>query len=128
MKMNEIIEIVFNKVVVNAELNDSLTAQKILKTLPIKSGINLWGSEIYFEIDTEAELEDGKEVMNAGDIAFWPPGSAFCIFFGPTPASSDSRPRAVSPVTVIGRITDYDSIEKIKKIKETDMIEIRKKA
>jgi uncharacterized protein len=123
--MSKIIEIVFNKVIIEAQLNDSATAQKVLKVLPIKSDINLWGNEIYFEIDVKSEIEDGKELMDIGDIAFWPPGNAFCIFFGPTPASIDTRPRAASAVTVIGKITDKDSIEKIKKIKSTDIIEIR---
>jgi uncharacterized protein len=125
--MNKIIEIVFNKVVINAELNSTLTAQKVLNILPIKSEINLWGSEVYFEINIESELENGRELMDIGDIAFWPPGNAFCIFFGSTPASSNSQPKAASAVTVIGKLTDKDSIEKIKKIKSTDIIEIRKK-
>jgi uncharacterized protein len=125
--MSKIIEIAFNKVIINAELNDSLTAQKVFNILPIKSEINLWGSEIYFEISIESELENGKELMDIGNIAFWPPGNAFCIFFGSTPASSNSQPKAASAVTVIGKLTGNDSIEKIKKIKSTDIIEIRKK-
>lgn len=125
--MGKIIEIAFNKIVIEAVLNDSITAQKILKALPIKSGINLWGSEVYFEIPVEAELENGKELMDIGNIAFWPPGNAFCIFFGPTPASIDTRPRAASAVNVIGKITGEKSIEKIKKIKSTDIMEIRVK-
>ena len=125
--MVKIIEIAFNKIVIEAVLNDSITAQKVLKALQIKSEINLWGSEVYFEIPVEAELENGKELMDIGNIAFWPPGNAFCIFFGPTPASIDTRPRAVSAVNVIGKITGENSIENIKKIKPTDIIEIRVK-
>jgi len=93
--------------------------------LPIRSEINLWGNEIYFEIPVEADIENGKVVLDIGNIAFWPPGNALCIFFGPTPASMDSRPRAASAVTVIGKFTEKSSIAKIKKIKSTDIIEIR---
>jgi len=125
--LSKIIEISFNKTVIEAILNDSVTAQKVLKALPIKSAINLWGSEVYFEIDVAADLEDGKELMDIGNIAFWPPGNAFCIFFGPTPASSDLRPRAASAVTVIGKMTGKDAVEKIKLIKSDDIIEIRVK-
>lgn len=125
--MGKTIEISFNKIVIEAVLNDSITAQKILKALPIKSEINLWGNEVYFEIPVEAELENGKELMDIGNIAFWPPGNAFCIFFGPTPASIDTRPRAASAVNVIGKITGEKSIEKIKEIKSTDIMEIRVK-
>ncbi|MHB1253068.1 MAG: cyclophilin-like fold protein [Candidatus Humimicrobiaceae bacterium] len=123
--MFKIIEIAFNNIIIEAVLNDSITAQKVLKALPIKSEINLWGNEVYFEIPVVAELENGKELMDIGNIAFWPPGNAFCIFFGPTPASNDTRPRAASAVTVIGKITGENAIEKIKKIKPTDIIEIR---
>jgi len=125
--MSRIIEIAFNETIIDAKLNDSVTAQKILKALPIKSGINLWGNEVYFEIPVESDLENGKELMDIGNIAFWPPGNAFCIFFGPTPASNDSRPRAASAVTVIGKITGENAIEKIKKIKPSDIMEIRSK-
>ena len=123
--MNKKIEISFNGIIIEAILNDTITAQKFLEILPISSEINLWGNEIYFEIPVEADIENGKVVMDIGNIAFWPPGNALCIFFGPTPASTDSRPRAASAVTVIGKITETSSISEIKKIKPTDCIEIR---
>ena len=123
--MNKKIEISFNGITIEAILNATITAQKILEILPIRSEINLWGNEIYFEIPVEADIENGQVIMDIGNIAFWPPGNALCIFFGPTPASKDSRPRATSAVTVIGKITEEISISKIKKIKPTDCIEIR---
>ncbi|MCL5772546.1 MAG: cyclophilin-like fold protein [Actinobacteria bacterium] len=123
--MSKAIEIVFNETVIEATLNDTKTAKKLLKILPVKSEINLWGNEIYFEIPMEADLENGKELMDIGNIAFWPSGNAFCIFFGPTPAGDGTQPRAISPVTVIGKITGENWIDKIKKIKSEDIIEIR---
>jgi hypothetical protein len=39
-----------------------------------------------------------------GELGYWPPGSAFCIFFGRTPASTDDRPRAASAVNIIGKV------------------------
>ncbi|MBN2131038.1 MAG: hypothetical protein JW741_16165 [Sedimentisphaerales bacterium] len=92
---------------VRAELNDSPTARAIAAVLPIEARASRWGGEIYFTIDVEADLEDGaREVVEAGELAFWPPGRAFCVFFGSTPASSGSEIRAASPVNVVGRVTD----------------------
>jgi hypothetical protein len=91
----------------HAELNDSPTAQAIVAALPLEAQANRWGGEIYFTVDVEAELEEGaREVVEAGELAFWPPGRAFCIFFGSTPASSGSQIRAASPVNVVGRVTE----------------------
>jgi len=87
-----------------AELNDSKTADAIWNALPITARGNTWGDEIYFGIPVSADEEDGKEVVDLGDIAYWPPGSAFCIFFGPTPASRGSEIRPASAVNVVGKI------------------------
>lgn len=89
---------------VHAELNNTKTAQAILEALPLKGRANLWGEEIYFPIPLEFELEDGKEVVEPGDLGYWPEGNSFCIFFGPTPASRGKEIRAASPVTIFGRI------------------------
>lgn len=88
-----------------AELNAGPTADAIWATLPIDSRASTWGEEIYFSIPVEAELEAGAQAEVAlGDIAYWPPGSAFCIFFGRTPASTGDAPVAASAVNVIGRV------------------------
>ncbi|MCL6087020.1 MAG: cyclophilin-like fold protein [Actinobacteria bacterium] len=125
--MSKIIEIIFNENVIEATLNESKTAKKLLKILPVKSKINLWGNEVYFEIPMTADIENGKELMEVGNIAFWPPGNAFCIFFGPTPIGDGKKPRAASSVTVIGKITGENGIDKIRKIKPEDSIELRLK-
>ena len=119
------IEIVFKENKIEAVLNDTMTSKKLLKILPIKSEVNLWGNEVYFEIPIEAELENGRELMEIGNIAFWPSGNAFCIFFGPTPAGDGNQPRAISPVTVIGKIISEDGIEKLKKLTPSDSLEVR---
>ena len=86
-----------------ATLNDTATAQAIVAALPIEALTNTWGEEVYFSIPVDAELEDGREVVNVGDLGYWPPGRAFCIFFGPTPASRGCEVRPASAVTIIGR-------------------------
>ncbi|MBU4313854.1 MAG: hypothetical protein KJ821_03560 [Actinobacteria bacterium] len=105
------------------ELNDSKTSQEILKKLPIVSRANRWGNEIYFQIPVYSELENGIEILDIGSVAYWPPGNAFCIFFGKTPASTKDKPQAASPVTVIGKIIDNKSLPDLKKISDGDIEE-----
>jgi hypothetical protein len=88
-----------------AELNDSETAVKIMDALPLEGHANVWGDEIYFEIPVELMLaSDARAEVEIGELAYWPSGSAFCIFYGPTPVSTGDQPQAYSPVNVFGRI------------------------
>lgn len=87
-----------------AELNETRTAQAIWEALPIKGYADLWGEEIYFSIPVSLELEAGQELVDIGDLGYWAQGSAFCIFFGPTPISRGSKIRPASAVTVFGRV------------------------
>ena len=81
------------------------TAEAITKALPFEGVARRWGEEVYFEIPVEAEAENPVEVVEAGDLGYWPPGRALCIFFGPTPASrSPDEIRPASPVNPVGRI------------------------
>ncbi len=90
---------------VEAELNASKTAQLIWEALPIEERGNLWGQEIYFAIPVKAGLEQGsREVVSEGELGYWPTGHAFCIFFGPTPASRGDEIRAASAVNIIGKV------------------------
>ena len=90
---------------VEAELNDNPTASSIADALPIKAKAQRWGGEIYFSIPVTADLEpDCREVLEAGELGYWPTGKAFCIFFGPTPASNADEIRAASAVTIIGKV------------------------
>ena len=88
-----------------AELNDSPTARQVWETLPIEGTAKTWGDEVYFEIPVVAGQEpDARAEVEVGELGYWPVGRAFCIFFGPTPASTDERPQAYSPVNVLGRV------------------------
>jgi len=90
---------------IQAKLNDSPTAKAITNALPIKAKAQRWGGEIYFAIPVQTQLEhDARDVLQAGELGYWPPGKAFCIFFGSTPASKGDEIRAASPVNVVGNI------------------------
>jgi len=88
-----------------AELNDTPTAQHIAAALPLRCSFNTWGDEIYFSIPVNATLDDSaQEVVELGALGYWPPGKAFCIFFGQTPASQPGKIMPASAVNVIGKV------------------------
>ena len=91
---------------VQAELTDENpeTAKAIWEALPLEARANTWGDEIYFSIPVSIEAENPKAVVDLGDLGYWPPGNAFCIFFGPTPMSRGDEIRPASPVNVFGRV------------------------
>jgi hypothetical protein len=99
------IRITAGSVTAEALLNEGLTAGKIWAALPIEAPASTWGDEIYFDIGLDCGSESPREVVEMGDLGFWPPGHAFCIFFGPTPASRGGEIRPASAVNVVGRVT-----------------------
>jgi hypothetical protein len=98
------ISITAGSVSAEARLNASRTATAIWAALPIEAKAETWGDEVYFSIGVEASEEAAKAVVEMGDLGYWPPGQAFCIFFGRTPASRGDEIRPASPVNVIGRV------------------------
>lgn len=87
------------------ELNDSPTAVAIQSALPLEATARTWGDEIYFPIPVEQKLDHtAAEVVDVGDLGYWPSGRAFCIFFGPTPASRGEEIRPASAVNLVGKI------------------------
>ena len=106
-----------------AELDESPAAKQLLDALPLKLHMSRWGDEYYGDCGLEIVLDDGaREVMEVGEIAYWPPGSALCFFFGPTPASTDERPRAASAVAPLGRFAV--SVEALKSFGSAVEVEI----
>ncbi len=102
--MNKI-RITSGDVSLTATLNDSPTSQKIRDALPIIGSVQTWGDEIYFPIPVSASNDDtAAEVVEKGAVAYWPPGNALCLFWGPTPASRGDEIRPASAVNVCGMI------------------------
>ena len=99
------IKIAVGSIEVFATLSNTKTASAVVNSLPFDSVAHRWGEEIYFEVPLELELENGKEVLEIGDIAYWPPGKSMCIFFGPTPSSRGNEIRAYIAVSVFGKVT-----------------------
>jgi len=105
------IKITVKGISVEAELNDSATADAIWEALPIEASGSTWGDEIYFSIPVNlSEAGDSQEVVELGDLGYWPPGTAFCIFYGRTPASHGDEIRPASAVNVFGHILDDPTV------------------
>ena len=103
--MPNYIQITAGKIQVKAEIFNTPTAQEIVKALPIKSQVNRWGGEIYFTIPISIPIEkDSRDVLEPGELGYWPNGNAFCIFFGSTPPSQGDECRAASNVNVFGKV------------------------
>jgi hypothetical protein len=118
------IRITAGSVSMEAELNDTSTAHMIWNELPIEKHGNTWGDEIYFSIPVRAQEENAQAVVQEGDIAYWPPGTAFCIFFGLTPASSGGEIRPASPVNVVGKL--LGDPKEFKKVPHGEKVTIEK--
>ena len=102
--MKREIKIKTGEVEVKAQLNDSKIAGLIWEALPIKASLNTWGEEIYFSIPVKAKLDNPQDVVEKGDLGYWPEGPAFCIFFGPTPASTKDEIKPASSVEIVGKV------------------------
>ncbi len=93
------------------DLNDNETADALWLALPLDVYLNQWGCEVYFEIPVEMPLENGRREMGAGEVGYWPQGRALCIFYGPTPLSTDDKAVAVDPVTPLGMVREWEGLK-----------------
>ncbi|NYT18545.1 MAG: hypothetical protein GKB98_02915 [Methanobacteriales archaeon] len=93
------------------------TAAKIYGILPIEGEALDWQEEVYFTIPLVAEYENPSSTSESGDLSYWPPGYAFCIFYGASQPASE--------VNHIGRITE--NLDLFREVVEGDTIIIRKK-
>lgn len=114
--MSRKVRITAGEVVVTASLNDSTTADHVWQALPIRGRASTWGDEIYFSTPVSLEpAGDATDVFERGAVAYWPPGKALCLFFGPTPASDGDEPRMASPGNLAGMIDG--SVEALRKVR-----------
>jgi hypothetical protein len=99
------IKIVSQGLTLEAELFDTPCARAIGALLPFSASVNTWGEEIYFSIPVNYELDStARDIVEVGDLGYWPEGPAFCIFFGPTPISQGKEIRPASKVNIVGKL------------------------
>jgi hypothetical protein len=103
-------------------LNNTITAQNLIKRLPLEATVFRWGDEIFFETGVETSVEDVTLDVDVGDLAFWPEGRCLCLFFGRTPASVMDKPVAEKPVVIIGKAL-VDPLE-LRQIQAGDKINV----
>lgn len=107
--------------------NNTTIADKIYEILPQESKVKVWGEEIYFELPLELKNENPTLDVEVGDVAWWPDGSCFCIFFGKTPISTTDKPKPYSEVTVVGKIeSSKEIINNMKQIKTNSKVILEK--
>lgn len=113
----------FESISIEAELNDSPTSKDLINLLPLEGISQIWGEEIYFSTSINKENDDwAKETVELGDIAFWPPGNAICLFFGKTPVSQGDEIRPASPTNVMGKIVG--DLEILKTVNSGDKVKV----
>lgn len=100
------------------------TAEAVWVALPIKGNANRWGDEIYFSIPVSLKEEKSRAEVEVGSIAYWPPGKALCIFFGPTPVSQHSEPQAYSPVNVFAKVVTDPTV--FKKVRDGEQVTLER--
>ena len=104
-------------------MNESPTALAVYDALPLSISANTWGDEIYFSIPVRQQLDNtSAEVVQVGDLGYWPSGHAFCIFFGPTPVSRGNEIRPASAVNILGRVVGDARV--FKEVKDGELIEL----
>ena len=122
-----VIEVKVGAVTLEIQLNKSETASQLFSKLPIRSRAKRWGDEIYFSTPVDMDVaQDAKELVEVGDVAFWPPDSALCLFFGPTPCSSNGQPQAASAVNMVGKL--LGDVDLLKEVTDNAQVEVRLKA
>lgn len=109
---------------INADTNPK-TIEALLSSLPFESKAKLWGDEVYFSVPFSVPLENPRDVVEVGDVAYWPEEPSLCLFFGPTPLSP--RPDIIkpySPVNVIGKIIGDPRV--LKSVREEEKVRVDK--
>ncbi len=106
-----------------AELLDTPTAKEILKHVPFTSSVNTWGDEVYFDTPINVSKEtDAKDIVEAGELAFWVEGSCIAIGFGPTPISQGNEIRLAAQTNIWGQ--SLTEVKLLSKAKDGDPVSV----
>ena len=120
------IKIIVSDIALNCRLRKNKTANEIIKLLPLKSSVNTWGDEIYFEIPKiNVNSEDNaKDIVKLGEIAFWIEGNSIAIGFGRTPISKLNEIRLAARVNILADAEYPEQLKLLTKISDGHEISI----
>jgi uncharacterized protein len=112
-------------VTLEGELFDTPTADAIYAKLPFTSTASTWGDEVYFSTPVHVRKEaDAKDVVEAGELAFWVEGDSIAIGFGPTPVSRGKEIRLAARTNIWGKA--LGSVIPLRQVKDGDPISVEK--
>lgn len=115
------VKITLGKIVIGVELLDTPTAKVIAANLPFASKAKIWGEEVYFETPVSTQLEaDAKDIIEAGEISFWPEGQCIVLGFGPTPLSQGDEIKLAAKTNVWGKA--LTNVKDLKAVKSDDFV------
>lgn len=117
MRMMEIEIIGKGKALAKLDERNPRIREALFDSLPIEGIANLWGEEVYFDVSMQMDNENTSPTSSGGDVCYWSPGPAFCVFFGKT--------QPYSPVNHIGKITK--GLEIFKQAASGDRIVLRRR-
>ncbi|HXZ53185.1 MAG TPA: cyclophilin-like fold protein [Burkholderiales bacterium] len=99
------LRITAGKTSIEVALDDTPTAAALVEALPFESRAQTWGEELYFEAPVNTNLEpEARQIVEPGTVCFWVEGSALALPYGPTPISTDGKPKLVARCNLLGRV------------------------
>ena len=118
-----VLKITAGPVTVRVATLETPTAQAVVEALPFTSSANTWGDEVYFETPVgQSQEPEARDVMQSGEIAYWPPGKAIAICFGPTPVSQAGEMRLASASNVWAQALDDLSL--LRRVRPGDPVSV----
>lgn len=120
------IKVIMGNIEVEVKLRENATAGDLFRAAPFEASARTWGDEVYCTspVSRDLETESAHEVVETGDVGYWPEGKAVCFFFGPTPVSRPGEIRPASAVTLIGRFRTPP--DRMRSVRDGDPVRVEK--